>query len=476
MIEGADDTRPGHGDDDEHPDTPSQPPIINAFGSSPVPMTPVPDPDFGDVEIDEAPATTDDDDDTPPSGIYVGGEEVQVIDATALGKALAHAQGLPEQDAGPNLEVLRKGLVGIDLGASIAVIARFNEDGKHEVVPNADAELGTPAQVFYDEDGEQLIGKEARRLAPSAPERVFLDAKSLLGESQFKAAVGESQLKAEDILAAIARRLLEDVTERTGVRPTHAALAAPVWFLPPQREALRRAVEKAGVEVVGVTDEPLAATVPYSLQLRDLNPRKAAVFDLGHSGLGCAVVQCAKGDIQILAAEARRDLGATRWDAVIAEEAARHFFAQYGFDPRDDKGASLDLMLRAEEAKKSLSQRPSVTVVVSARGKSVKINFTRPAYEQATVALTEESRRFFNHVREKAGVASWDEIEAVILTGGGARIPAIRRMVVKETGREPVKGINPDEGVAIGALYWGLFARFNKDREPKLSSKAHRKK
>ncbi|MEZ0230031.1 MAG: Hsp70 family protein [Planctomycetota bacterium] len=469
MTEGKDKKRPSA----KTPPPPSQPPIIHAFGASPAP-----DPDFDAVGFDtDKPVENVDDDDTPPSGIYVGGEEVQVIDATALGKALAAANGLQTDFAGPKLEELRAGLVGLDLGASVAVIARFNDDGKHEVVPNAEDELGTPAHVFFDEDGEQLVGKEARRLGPSAPDRAFVSVKTLLGESGFSATVGDgTQLKAEDILSAVAKRLLDDVTERTGQRPTHAALAAPVWFLPPQKDALRRAVEKAGIEVVGVTEEPLAATVPYSLQLRDLNPRKAAVFDLGHSGLGCAIVQCAKGDITILAAEARRDLGATRWDDVIAEEGARHFYAQHQFDPRDDKGAALDLKLRAEEAKKSLSQKPTATLVVSAQGKSVKISFTRPSYEEATQALVEECRAFLNQVRVKASVPSWNEVDAVILTGGGTRIPSIKRMVVKETGREPVKGINPDEGVAIGALYWGLFARSNKDRDAKKTPKPPKKK
>jgi molecular chaperone DnaK len=447
--------------------TPPQPPVINAFGSSPSPISMPVDPDF------DVPVPNVDDDDTPPSGIYVGGEEVQVIDAAALGKALAQANGLTQEYEGPRVEELRTGLVGLDLGASVAVIARFNPDGKHEVVPNADDELATPTHVFFDEDGEQLVGKEARRLAPSAPDRAFGDAKSLLGATA-DPKPADAAFQAPDpetVLAAIAKRLVADVTERTGSRPTHAALAAPVWFLPPQREALRRAVEKAGIEVVGVTDEPLAATVPYSLQLRDLNARKAAVFDLGHSGLGCAIVQCAKGDITILAAEARRDLGATRWDDVIAEEGARHFLAQHGFDPRDDKGAALDLKLRAEEAKKSLSQRPNVTLVVQARGKTVKIGFTRPAYEEATQKLVDECKAFLISVRDKAGVASWQEVDAVILTGGGTRIPSIKRMVLQETGREPVKGINPDEGVAIGALYWGLFARSNKEKDAKKPGK-----
>jgi molecular chaperone DnaK len=472
MNQGNETVGPG---DPKKPDE-AQPPIINAFGLSPSPAI-TPDADFDAVGFEtDKPVENVDDDDTPPTGIYVGGEEVQVIDASALGKALAAANGLPQDFAGPKLEELRAGLVGLDLGASVAVIARFNEDGKHEVVPNADDEMGTPSQVFFDEDGEQLVGKEARRLAPSAPERAFVDTKSLLGEEQFKAAIGSSELKAEDILAAVARRLLDDVTARTGTRPTHAALAAPVWFSAAQREALQRAVEKAEVKVVGVTEEPLAAAVPYSLQLRDLNPRKAAVFDLGHTGLGCAFVQCAKGDIQVLAADSRRDLGATRWDDVIAEEGARHFFAQHSFDPRDDKGAALDLRLRAEEAKKALSQKPTATLVVAAKGKSVKISFTRPSYEEATKELVEECRKFFNTVRDKAGVAKWADVDAVILTGGGTRIPSIKRMVVQETGREPVKGINPDEGVAIGALYWGLFARSNSEKEARSSSKTPKKK
>jgi molecular chaperone DnaK (HSP70) len=447
--------------------TPPGPMLAAGFGSSPAP-----DPDFDAVGFDDGSGQAQevqnvDDDDTPPSGIYVGGEEVQVIDAGALGRALAAASGLQTDHAGPNFTVLRTGLVGLDLGASVAVVAHFNQDGKHEVVPNAENELVTPAQVFFDEDGERLVGKEAIRLAPSAPDRAFSDVKTLLGDSKFNAKIGGSSVNAEDVLAVVARRLLDDVEQRTGSRPTHAALAAPAWFLEPQRQALKRAVEKAGIEVVGVADEPLAATVPYSLQLRDLNPRRAVVFDLGHSGLGCAVVQCARGDIEILAADARRDLGATRFDDVIAGEGARHFKEQHGFDVRDDKGANFDLRIRAEECKKALSARPAFTMVVSARGKTSKIAFARAAFEEATRPIVEEARAFLVKIRDRAGVSDWKSIDAVILTGGGTRIPMVRRMVVQETGREPMKGINPDEGVAIGALYWGLFARSKAVQEAK---------
>ena len=112
-----------------------------------------------------------------------------------------------------------------------------------------------------------------------------------------------------------------------------------------------------------------------------------------------------------------------------------------------------------------------MTLVVQARGKTVKVGFTRPAYEEATQKLVDECKAFLIAVRDKAGVASWQDVDAVILTGGGTRIPSIKRMVLQETGREPVKGINPDEGVAIGALYWGLFARSNREKDAKKPGK-----
>lgn len=429
------------------------------FGLSPMP-------EFTSVGFDGyKPVENVDDDDTPSGGVFIGGEEVQVIDAQALGRALAQAQGLPLEDAGPKIDELRKGLVGIDVGAAVAVIARFNEDGKHEIVPNAEDQLGTPAHVFFEEDGERLVGREALRLAPSAPDRAFIDAKARLGDAAFKVSVAGATVDAEELITVVARRLLEDAERRAGEKPTRAALAAPVWFTDAQRDSLKRAVGKAGVEVVGIADEPLAATVPYSLRLEDLNPRTAAIFDLGHSGLGCAIVRCARGDIEILKAEARKDLGATRFDEIIENEAAKHFKDKHGFDPRDDKGGAIDLRIRAEQAKKDLSQRTSVTLVVNARGKTHKVQFARAAFEDATKSLVAEACEFFRKVRDGAKVGEWSKVDAVIVTGGGTRMPMIRRAIKKETGIEPEKG-NPDEGVAIGALYWGLFARSREGKPP----------
>jgi molecular chaperone DnaK len=263
----------------------------------------------------------------------------------------------------------------------------------------------------------------------------------------------------ETLLSFVVRRLLDDVERETGERPTHAAVAAPAWYTQEQREALGRAVGKADIAVLGVTDEALAAAVPYSLRLEDLNPRTAAVFDLGHGSLGCAFVRCARGDIEILKSEARLDLGGSRWDDVLADEAAKRFKEQYGFDPREERGAAMDLKIKAEDAKKALSQRAAFTLVVQARGKVLKVGFTRSIFEVASTVLVAQARDMIEKVRKDANVESWKAVDALIVTGGASRMPMIRRMLKDLTGLEPERGINPDEGVAIGALYWGLFAR-----------------
>src|SRR5690606_31095615 len=157
--------------------------------------------------------------------------------------------------------------------------------------------------------GERLVGREARLMAASAPDRAVVDIKAAIADPGFKRRFGEHDVDAEEVLSVLIRRLLDDVEEHGGERPTHLALAAPAWFGEPQRAKLRRAAEASGATVVGIADEALAAAVPYSLRLPDLNLRQALVVDLGHAALGVSVVRCVQGDIQVLAQESRTDLG-----------------------------------------------------------------------------------------------------------------------------------------------------------------------
>ncbi len=458
-----------------------QDPVDAALGGPASPAGPAsdgPDDDFDALGFDTSfgtnpaggfglsPGGIGDRDPTPPDGIYAG-EAVAVLNAHAVGKALAEANGQTgDDDAQPDLEALQQGLVGVDIGAATAVVARFDEDGHHVIVPNADDELLTPAQVVFDEDGEKLVGREARMTAPSAPGRAIIDLKEMIADPFFRLGGGDD-VDARAVVAFLLGRLLDDVAADTGTRPTHVALAAPAWFAEPQREVLRAAAERAGVTLVGITDESLAAAVPYSLRLPDLNPRTALVFDLGHAALGVAVVRCAGGDIQILAQDARRDLGSSAWDRLLAEEASRKFKQAHGFDPAKDAPSKLDLRLRAEDAKRELSRRAQCALVVSGGGKSLKVGFTRTGFEEAAKGLVQRSLELARAVRDKAGLKAWREVDALILTGGGARTPLVRRALTAEVGREPEKGISHEEGVAIGALYWGIGERHRTAKRPR---------
>lgn len=400
-------------------------------------------------------------DDTPPGGIYVG-EEVQVLDASTIGRALAEASGKKTEEELPDMATLQRGLVGIDIGAAKAVVAQFDGDGRHEIVPNQDDDLSTPMHIFFDEDGERLVGREARAMAPSAPDRAVVNLKQSLedpGSSKWKAGDESDEVNPREALVILMGRLLADVKAHSHEPATHVALAAPAWFGPEQREVLRQAMLSTGVEVVGVTDEALAAAVPYSLRLPDLKARKALVFDLGHAALGVAIVRCASGDIEVLAQEASRELGSCLWDELLANEAARKFEEAHGIDPRQDEGANVDLRLRAEDAKRALSERAKCTLVVSCQGKTLKIGFTRRGFESAAKKLVEGARELVVKVRDAAGITDWSELDALILTGGGSRTPSLRKMLTDEIGLKPERGIGPEEGVAVGALYWGIGAR-----------------
>ena len=400
------------------------------------------------------------DDDTPPGGIYVGQAEDQVVlDAHAIGRALAEARGEETNFELPDMGTLQVGLIGIDIGAAKAVVSRFDADGRHEIVPNQEDDLATPAQVFLDEDGERLVGREARQMAPSAPDRAIGNLKEMLSDPDFQYEKDGSELDAEDVLAIFIERLVRDAEEHAGARPTHVALAAPAWYGEEQLDRLKGAVAETGLVLVGITEEALAAAVPYSLRLPDLQPRQAIVFDHGHAALGVGIVRCASGDIEVLARASRRGLGSAAWDALIANEAARVFKKKFDIDPLEDAGSALDLRQRAEDAKRALSQRPSCTVIVSCQGKTLKVGFTRAGLEKAGKKLLEGARELANEVRQEAGIEGWQGVDALILMGGGSRTPAVRRMISDEVGRKPERGISPEEGVAVGALYWGIGER-----------------
>ncbi len=170
-----------------------------------------------------------DSDETPAAGVFLG-EDAQVLSAHAIGRALAEADGREEQHEPP------------DMAASAAVVARFNDDGQHEIVPNEEDERVTPLAVFFDEDGERLLGREARRMAASAPSRAIVDVKEMIADPFFRLSTGgaDGEVDSRTVLGMVLERLFADVARHAGARPTHVALAAPAWFADTQRETPSR--------------------------------------------------------------------------------------------------------------------------------------------------------------------------------------------------------------------------------------------
>lgn len=392
-----------------------------------------------------------------PAGAVGSQRSTEAFRPSDLAAAIAE-MGLAEDVDEPDLKTLQHGLIGLDLGSSDAVVATFNDDGKAIVVPNAINERMTPARLLRDENGEWLIGTEARSLAPTMPDHYYDDLKSLFLMDGWSTAIGEESHSAGRLLTIFVNRLLDEIRDQVEFEPTHVALAAPVWFKDDQRQALVEAVAHSGLEVVGVTDELLAACVPYSLRLPDLNTRNVVVVDVGHKGTSIAFIECSGGDLHILCQAGLPDLGAVNWDELLIAESVRKFSEHHGFDPRQDPVCMTDLNLRVDQAKKALTQRRYFNMPIQSNGKTLTVRFEREAFERASQSLLRRLGVFLDKAREKGEIDDWSGFEALVITGGGARIPMVRSAIEDTVGRK-CEPFNAEENVAIGALYWGVAAR-----------------
>lgn len=399
--------------------------------------------------------TRDENGDTPASGTPLPPPTT----ASQLAQVMAEfGFNVPERE--PDWAELQRGLISIDFGSSDAVVSCFNDDGRAIVVENCVNERTTPTRLLRDENNEWLIGNEAKNLAPAMPDQDYGDLKSLFLMEGWSTIIEGEQYSAKKLLSIFVARLFEDFsTEQFSTKPSHVSLAAPVWFQPNQRKALAEAVSSAlNLQVVGVTDELLAACVPYSLRLPDLSPRYAVVVDVGHKGTSCAFIECVGGDLNILCQAGLNTLGGINWDELLIAESVRKFTEHHGFDPRVDASCMTDLNFRVEEAKKALSSRRQCNMLIQSEGKTLKVRFTREAFEKASTTLVRTLRSFLNRVLEQSKKNQWSDFDALVITGGAARIPMVRNIIEETVGRS-AEPFNAEENVAIGALYWGVYAR-----------------
>ena len=344
-------------------------------------------------------------------------------------------------------------VIGIDLGTTNSCVAVL-EGGEPTVIANAEGNRTTPSVVGFTKGGERLVGETAKRQAVTNPERTITSIKRHMGED-YTVEIDGKKYTPQDISAMILTKLKNDAESYLGGKVTEAVITVPAYFSDSQKQATKDAGKIAGLDVKRIINEPTAASLAYGLDKED-GSQKILVYDLGGGTFDVSVLELADGVFEVLATNGDTHLGGDDFDNVIMNWLADNFAQEHGVDLRNDKMALQRLKEAAEKAKKELSTAQTTNInlpfiTVTADGPlHLDTDLTRAKFDQLTEELVNRTVGPLKKAMADAGVTNSD-INKVILVGGSTRIPAVQEAVKRETGKEPFKGINPDECVAVGA-------------------------
>jgi molecular chaperone DnaK len=343
--------------------------------------------------------------------------------------------------------------VGIDLGTTNSVVA-FLEAGEPTVIPNAEGGRTTPSVVGFAKSGEVLVGEVAKRQAITNPDRTVRSVKRHMGES-WKIDIDGKAYNAQEISARILQKLKRDAEAYLGDSVNQAVITVPAYFDDAQRTATKEAGQIAGLEVLRIINEPTAAALAYGLDKEGAD-QTVLVFDLGGGTFDVSILDIGEGVFEVKATSGNTHLGGDDWDQRIMDWLVKTFKDTEGVDLSNDKMAMQRLKEAAEKAKIELSTVQETTVnlpfitATNEGPKHLDVKLTRAKFQELTDDLVEACRGPFESAINDAGLSKTD-IHHVILVGGATRMPAIQELVSQLTGKEPHKGVNPDEVVAVGA-------------------------
>ena len=344
-------------------------------------------------------------------------------------------------------------IIGIDLGTTNSCVAVL-EGGEPVVIANAEGARTTPSVVAFTKNGERLVGETAKRQAITNPDRTIASIKRHMGENYTVEIDGKSYTP-QDISAMILGKLKSDAEAYLGEKVSEAVITVPAYFSDAQKQATKDAGKIAGLDVKRIINEPTAASLAYGLDKAD-GSQKILVYDLGGGTFDVSVLELGDGVFEVLATNGDTHLGGDDFDNAVLNFLADSFMAEHGIDLRKDNMALQRLKEAAEKAKKELSSAQTTKInlpfiTVSEAGPlHMDMDLTRARFDQLTSDLVDRSIEPMKKAMADAGVTNAD-ISKVILVGGSTRIPAVQAAVQKVTGKEPFKGINPDECVAVGA-------------------------
>ena len=343
--------------------------------------------------------------------------------------------------------------IGIDLGTTFSVVATVNASGRPEVVKMPeDGSSTTPSVVYFPETGDPLVGKEAKAMQGLGEQDVASFFKRDMGDLGFAQVYRGRSYSATDLSAIVLRHLKRGAEEALGTKIDSAVITVPAYFNNAQREATIAAAKQAGFrKVLRIINEPTAAAIAFGLTKTAAMGKTTMVYDLGGGTFDVSIVKVTPTEITVLATDGDHRLGGKNWDDRIAQELAQRFKDEFGTDPFDDVESFNDLLVRCENAKKDLSQRESTRISVVHGGDRGNYTLTRAEFEGLTRDLLERTRIISESVLAAVPGLNWNSLDGVLLVGGSTRMQMVGNFVQEMTGRPPLRGINVDEAVALGA-------------------------
>ncbi len=347
-------------------------------------------------------------------------------------------------------------IIGIDLGTTNSCVAVF-EGSDPIVIPNPEGARTTPSVIAFTKTGERMVGQVAKRQAITNPDRTIISIKREMGTA-YKKEIDGKNYTPQEFSAMVLQKLKSDAEAYLGSPVTQAVITVPAYFTDAQRQATKDAGKIAGLEVLRIINEPTAAALAYGMDKE--NDQRILVFDLGGGTFDVSVLEISDGVFEVLATKGNNRLGGDDFDQRIIDWIVKKFQAENGVDLRSDKMVMQRLKEAAEKAKIELSGMTSANInlpfitATAAGPLHFDANLTRAEFDRLTSDLVEGTMGPTRDALRDAGVSA-SEIDKVLLVGGSTRIPAVQEAVKKLLGKEPFKGINPDECVAIGAAIQG---------------------
>lgn len=345
-----------------------------------------------------------------------------------------------------------KTAIGIDLGTTFCAVAAIRDGNPPVILRNANDEPTTPSIIYFPENGEPVAGSDAEEYRSLGDTNFAAFFKRHMGDPSFFMEFHGKSYSAIDLSAIMLGKLKKDAEDALGEPVRDVVITVPAYFNNIEREATKKAAEQAGLNVIRLIHEPTAAAIAYGFNNAANSNKKILVYDLGGGTFDVSLIETSPNEIRVIGTDGDHMLGGKDLDDRMSRLLSEKFCEENGIDLLDDPESAFDLLARSEKAKKELSKKEETTVRITHGGISHRIVVTREQFNAATTDLLSRTMELSENVLKAVNPPlSWDDIDGVLLVGGSSRIPAVEELVLKKTGKKPLRGINVDEAVATGA-------------------------